>query len=388
MDDLKRPNLRNDTSAAEEESIREIGVFLDKDTRSGECFDFLIRVLESSLDPLNRLMAMEILLREARRRNSTLAMPTSVTSKLTGQEHQLFYDFLGRMNKIQGRSSIYKYPHHQYEYTDLVSFAHAYLKPQCEKFINKDSSIVAIGSCFAGNVTNYLKKRGIKAFNVEIGELVNNSYNNLWLLQNLSKVGTEENISWGEGLPQDFTDSCNKLLTHITTADCVIFTVGLSLALADTQGNVRAKPLFSYSRAIYAEYSLREIDVEQNTNNLVAIYDIIKLLNPRAKVIFTLSPVPLDGILDDSSSVVEMDCISKSIGRVSLNALKKLRPDYVYFPSFELVRWVACNQRIPLYGGDPSDQEARHVTSSIIAEIMRVFHNFYVADEEPSGSAS
>ena len=266
---------------------------------------------------------------------------------------------------------------HSYEFSDIAAFAKTYFKPECEKFISKNSRIVTIGSCFAVNVARHLSRKGYDAWSLDIGELINNSYNNLWLIRNMGEISKKENSFWAK-LQPGLYNNCLQLEEKIRNCDCLIFTLGLSLAFIQASGEVISEPIYSWNKSHYPGVELVEIDVAQNVENINAILDIIHEINPSIKVVISLSPVPLDGILDSNQSVIELDCVSKSIGRVTLSKLKKVRPAFVYFPSYELVRWVGCNQPFPLYGGDENDQSTRHVTSRVIEKIMTVFEDFYL----------
>ena len=124
---------------------------------------------------------------------------------------------------------------------------------------------------------------------------------------------------------------------------------------------------------------MRPIDINVNVRNINEIISIISRIRPNAKIIATLSPVPMDGGLNLHTSIVEADCISKSIGRVSLaiveDKLRESNTNFFYFPAFEIVRWVGCNQNFPLFGG--SDHLSRHVTETVIKNVMETFTEFF-----------
>jgi hypothetical protein len=122
---------------------------------------------------------------------------------------------------------------------------------------------------------------------------------------------------------------------------------------------------------------MQPISIDQNLENLSAILQKIKSLSPKCNVIVTLSPVPLDGCKGEFASAVEADCISKSVGRLTLALAESRGMDFSYFPSFEFVRWVACSQAIPAFGGDIDDCYLRHPTTSIIESIMNIFISHY-----------
>ena len=60
-----------------------------------------------------------------------------------------------------------------------------------------------------------------------------------------------------------------------------------------------------------------------------------------------LSPVPLTAaqVSNSIGSAVEIDVASKSVGRLAIQTLEKEPKDVIYWPSFEVTRWLLCNLR-------------------------------------------
>ena len=89
------------------------------------------------------------------------------------------------------------------------------------------------------------------------------------------------------------------------------------------------------------------------------------------KLLFTLSPVPLNATFSDRPTMVS-DCVSKSILRVSLDQFfnENKYSNIYYWPSFEMVRWVGAHTDIPTLF---EDDTTRHVNNDIVKIIIENF---------------
>lgn len=370
------------TPAGESEILAAAEAALERDPRSGDCISALLSVLRHSGTDEHRAHALRILLRATGRRNTRLALPRDIEAALSSSERHTLEQFREHLKKASARSGITKFPHYQFEFTDLIAFAETYFGPEREPFLTPTSRIVTLGSCFAQNIAIHLQARAFDVWTLFLGEGVNNSYNALWILENLRALQSPSHPFWAK-VPEDIFQACHPLEQRLASADCIVYSLGLSLAMTSPTGDVIAEPLLNAAHFKHQGHHLTEIPLEQNIQNMTRIIDLLHEQNPQATIVLTLSPVPLDAVVHCSQSVVSADCISKSLGRVTLNEVKKRRPECVYFPSFELVRWAACNQSMPLFGGDAEEHSTAHVTRSVVAQITEVFERFYVASDTP-----
>ena len=130
-----------------------------------------------------------------------------------------------------------------------------------------------------------------------------------------------------------------QTLNALKLVDVFIITVGLSEVWYNkVNGQVFWKAIPS-SEFDSKKHGFRVSTVEENTKNLENIYGVIKKYLPKAKIIFTLSPIPLVATFRNQSCMTA-NSISKSILRVSLdNVFTKYHKneDIFYFPSYEIV---------------------------------------------------
>ena len=321
-----------------------------------------------------RYAALKALTDIFRQRNTSLAIPLSILKELKEVEVSALKVWTDRLEKLTKKASIEKYPAYWFETDDLGQFANSYLKGrEMERKISRESKVLTLGSCFAINIAEHLQVKGINAKGFELSELVNNSYTNLYLLEVMS--AGKDFLEESKLLQPDMIEGLKNFFTELPSATHIIFTLGLSLAFfSKTDGMPLREPLYSYRADHYHNYEMRAINLSENVENIKKIIMMLEELAPNSSVILSLSPIPLDGTKDFSGSVVEADCISKSIGRASIAYLQQDSPSlFYYFPSYELIRWVAANQNRRLFGGANDDGYLRHVNPSILREVLEVF---------------
>jgi hypothetical protein len=111
--------------------------------------------------------------------------------------------------------------------------------------------------------------------------------------------------------------------------------------------------------------------VEENVINLRRIHEILIAPKDDARLVLTVSPVPLNASFEYESAIVA-DCVSKSTLRVVADQF--LRGDAqrtFYWPSFEMVRWIGAHTTGRSYGDD--DGNTRHVNDDLIRMIVELF---------------
>jgi hypothetical protein len=102
----------------------------------------------------------------------------------------------------------------------------------------------------------------------------------------------------------------------------------------------------------------------------------LALVNPRARVILTVSPVPLVATAADRHVLVST-VYSKSVLRVAAEELERNHANVQYFPSYEIITGPhACGQ----YFGE----DRRSVTESGVNHVMKVFMARMTVNAAPS----
>ena len=91
----------------------------------------------------------------------------------------------------------------------------------------------------------------------------------------------------------------------------------------------------------------------------------LQLVNPRARMILTVSPVPLAATYEPRHVLVST-VYSKSVLRVAAEDISRRHPHVVYFPSYEIITG-------PHAGGRYFEPDLRTVTAAGVDHVMRVF---------------
>lgn len=255
--------------------------------------------------------------------------------------------------------------------------------------IAPDTQVTAFGSCFAGHVSEWLSRRNYRVLNkaqgvrpsyvVEWGEGMVNSFvirqqfewawenrtfdQPLWHGYDAEEYGYREDIRLNTRALFDETD-------------LFILTFGLSEVWYDhPTGNVfwRTIPRDAYDPA---RHRFRVSTVEENRANIRAIYDLIRRHRPDAKIVVTLSPVPLIATFRDNSCITS-NSVSKAVLRVAVDeVMREVGPEGVlhYWPSYEIVTDVLRA---------PYKEDRRHIQGPAVDYIMTLFEHTWCTDDGP-----
>jgi hypothetical protein len=112
------------------------------------------------------------------------------------------------------------------------------------------------------------------------------------------------------------------------------------------------------------------LDVEDVVSDMTAFVSELRAVNPEARVILTVSPVPLIATAEPRHVLVST-VASKSVLRVACEKIARACKNVAYFPSYEIVT-----------GGFGKTsyfaEDCRSVTEDGVAHVMRVFMRHYV----------
>ncbi|OJI94898.1 GSCFA family protein [Planktotalea frisia] len=254
-----------------------------------------------------------------------------------------------------------------------------------DAFIDKNSYITAFGSCFAQEVTKYLKQNGYRVFGDDLnleaniirsGEGIVNSAAMLQQFQWAFELKRFGDDIWHleDGEEASSSEEARMNIRRIfDKTDVFVFTLGLSEVWYDKEdGEVfwRAVPnrLFDEKR-----HGFKVMSVEENRSNLIELFKIIRKFRPEATVIFTLSPVPLAATFRPVSCITA-NSVSKASLRVAIDeVMREFATDanLFYFPSYEIVT---------SYLDDAMGVDLRHPRPETVDLIMQAFQNAFLID--------
>lgn len=229
-------------------------------------------------------------------------------------------------------------------------------------FINKNIGITSFGSCFANNISGFLKKRKYNVLDTDLK----------------LKTGI---IRYYEAMVNTFIIlhqlecALENKSTHIEFADLIrktdvfIITLGLTEVWYNKQTN---EPMW---KAIQKEeydpkiHGFKISTFQENYDNLWKIHDIIRKTRPEAHLIFTLSPIPLKATFRPISCITA-NVASKATLRAALDQIFRDITDknLHYFPSYEIIKEFFIN---------PYRADNTHVERILLKEIMEIFKKYY-----------
>ncbi|MCH2075398.1 MAG: GSCFA domain-containing protein [Rhodobacteraceae bacterium] len=256
-----------------------------------------------------------------------------------------------------------------------------------EPMIDRNTRVTAFGSCFADHISSWLGGRNYRVsredeaaqdtYVVRIGEGMVNTFvirqQFEWAWEN--KVYDEP--LWHGYKAEDFgydpeVQRATKEL--FDTTDVFILTLGLSEVWYDeVTGGVFWRTI---PRDVYdpERHKFRVSTVEENRDNIEAIYALIRKRRPEAKVIFTLSPVPLAASFRDVSCI-SANSVSKAVLRVAVDEFMRANRDAGhawYWPSYEIIMDVF---------DAPFDNDRRHLNRTVLDFVMMQFEEVWCVNE-------
>lgn len=265
-------------------------------------------------------------------------------------------------------------------------------------FITRDMWITAFGSCFAQHISEWLMLQqyatGDRLVLINQGKVLHFLYDSHVIRFGEGMVNTfalRQQFEWAledkqfsedlwfgsRGELASYSESAREATALLfKESDVFIITLGLAEVWCNKQtGEVfwRAIPQDRFDPAVHG---FRISTVEENRDNLEAIYSIVRKHRPSASIIFTLSPVPLVATFRPVSCITA-NSVSKAILRVAIDELMRAHDDdplLFYWASYEIVKE---------YFTDPYLDDNRHPKPEITEFIMRVFADHYLVDPYP-----
>jgi len=261
----------------------------------------------------------------------------------------------------------------------LDYFMHGYLPTQ--SIIDKETNITAFGSCFAGNVSRFLLKHGYKVNAhswdhnlsdlIRIDEIMVHTPALLaqfeWAFEDKSLdtifIGTNEE----KAQTYHSLEICKDIIKQ---TDFFIITLGLTEAWFDKENQQYLWKFVPNKKLDAQRFENRFVSFAENLDNLNKIYSLIKRHKSDAKILFTLSPIPLLGSYQ-KKSVICANTSSKATLRAVLHEFMTQKEDdnLFYFPSYELINH---------YVNEPWKEDNRHITPEAVETIMSIFGRYYL----------
>ena len=243
--------------------------------------------------------------------------------------------------------------------------------------VEPDTAFMTLGSCFADHLGLRLREAGYTVNGEAIGEDINSTYANRYLLQWIENGPVDAPTALMERVYGPETRE--RFLLAIRRSDVFVMTLGVASCFFHSETGEFAfvnTKLRTARDFLQGEHVMRTTSVTENVRNIRMMFEIVRRLARRPpKFILTVSPVPLGGTTEFESAVIA-DCISKSTLRLACHEVvsDESEDDVYYWPSFEIIRWLGAHfgpEHPPIYGAD--DGNTRHASGWIVQLIVDLF---------------
>jgi hypothetical protein len=155
------------------------------------------------------------------------------------------------------------------------------------------------------------------------------------------------------------------------TLDVLVFTLGLTEAWRSRVDGAVFPICPGVSGGIFSpeKHEFVNFGVDDVVADMRTFCERLRSVNRKARIILTVSPVPLAATAEDRHVLVST-MYSKSVLRVACDMLERSIANLIYFPSYEI---VASG-----YAGRYFADDRRSVTEEGVAHVMRVFFQHFL----------
>lgn len=311
-------------------------------------------------------------------------------------------------------------PHRAHWRRSIASVSYGDIDPVASPpfTIDHDDKVATAGSCFAQHIARYLKNSGFcyyvaenahPVFSAQIAEMFNfglfsarygNIYTSRQLVQLFERAHGQfvpEEDAWVEpngSFVDPFRPTCNPggflsirelredrrqhleaVRTMFRDLDVFVFTLGLTECWR-ARGDGATYPLCPGTAGGTFDpekYEFVNLSVQDVIQDLETFLGYLALVNPSARVILTVSPVPLVATAEDRH-VLSSTTVSKAVLRVAADVISRQHSNVSYFESFEI---ITGNFNRGRYFAD----DLRSVTEEGVSHVMRLFLKHYAGVE-------
>ncbi len=360
-------------------------------------------------------------------RKFKFAVPAFLKQKLSPDE---LAHFETQTAKRQERASQLKmvFPHVADEFSVDCPFLDSVFE-MSGPTLKRGCGFFTIGSCFARNIAQYLAVNGQRAKTFGLAEDLNSPISNAFLLKLMEETPERQRdilLHWVGAIFPELSEADKQqtaaqklgeiaeLHRNLTEADCVILTLGNVVDFFRDDGTRGAPLMDNIFPKFIAMPGSEDINIRSaSAANLKGKGAVLRLATysetleaikaciagirsvTDAALVVTISPVPIDSAIGLANhhlkSAIEVDCVSKSRIRSAFDevfAAECAKDSAIwYYPSFEIVRWIAPLLPIPAFGFD--DAASRHVSSPVLDGVCSLFtQRFLSFSDEPAGKAA
>jgi hypothetical protein len=279
--------------------------------------------------------------------------------------------------------------------------------------IARNDRIASVGSCFAQHISRALVGKGFNYLVTETAPATPGAqdenfgvfsarYGNIYTIRQLLQLfqrayglfepktlcwTTEEGrcldpfrpqiqkrgfVSAGD-VSEDRASHLSTVRLLFETCDVMIFTLGLTEGWANRQDGAVVPVAPGVLGVDDPDFAFANFSVTGMVEDLTQFISKLRVVNSGARVLLTVSPVPLVATYE-TRHVLVSTVYSKSALRVVAEAVAATMPDVDYFPSYEII--VGPQARGRYFAAD-----ARTVTPEGVEQVMSIFSRHYLTNE-------
>lgn len=159
------------------------------------------------------------------------------------------------------------------------------------------------------------------------------------------------------------------LYSRLKWSDLVVVTLGLIEAWFDREAGVvlSGKPPEAVLKQYPSRFLWYQMDISECTSRLQIAFETLFDRVPNAKVLLTVSPVPLLATFSEDDAITA-NSYSKAVLRVCAHLLRDKHGSVDYYPAYEMVEMA---------GPDAFDNDGVHVRDAVVREVTSRMLNLY-----------
>lgn len=288
--------------------------------------------------------------------------------------------------------------------------------------IGLDDKVATMGSCFAQHLSRYISEIGLSYYVAETGApslseseraargygVFSARYGNIYSVRQALQLyqrafGTfhpaesvwEHNGRFVDAFrprvePNGFASAADAradMDAHLacvrnvfTESDWLIFTLGLTESWRSKADGAVYPLAPGVAGGVFdpARYEFVNGSVYETIDDLTALIQGLAQVNPKLKIILTVSPVALIATYEPRHVLSSTVC-SKAILRTAADEAERRFSNVIYFPSYEIITSPASEGR---YYAD----DLRQVTQRGVDHVMRVFTRHFIEPRDEQGA--
>lgn len=285
---------------------------------------------------------------------------------------------------------------------------------EAQFLINQETKVATAGSCFAQHISRHLRAAGFNYFVAEKAHpIIPNSlmqeynygvfsarYGNIYTTRQLLQLFNRafgdfepdesfwqaSKYSWIDPLrpqiqPNGFVGSqeleadrrqhLKAVREMFENLDVFVFTLGLTEGWVSRHDGTVYPICPGVSGGAYSpdNYLFKNFTVQEVVDDFQLFLDKLKVVNNSAKVMLTVSPVPLVATAENTH-VLNATTLSKAVLRVAAETICMKNKNVAYFPSYEI---ITGNFSKGAYFG----KDCRSITEDGVNHVMKLFFKHY-----------